>query len=123
MIQSQLKILLTTFLPLTEIVHSKIKFSNKSFRNFLPSEINDSFIIISTNKEKIYKIILSPNTNKSCRSNSIATKVTHFFQDQISNHHATICNLLFSTGTFPAVLKTVKVISIHKKNDKLQVSN
>ena len=40
-----------------EIVHSKIKFLNKSFKNFLSAEINNSFLIISTNKEKIYKII------------------------------------------------------------------
>ena len=44
------------FTSVAEIVHSKIKFSNKSFRNFLSSEINDSFIITSTNKEEIYKI-------------------------------------------------------------------
>ena len=31
------------FTSVAEIVHSKIKFSNKSFRNFLPSEINDFF--------------------------------------------------------------------------------
>ena len=37
------------FTSAAEIVHSKIKFSNKSFRNFLSSEINDSFIITSTN--------------------------------------------------------------------------
>ena len=45
-----------------EIVHSKIKFSNKSFRNFLLSEINDSFIITSGNKEEIYKIISTLNS-------------------------------------------------------------
>ena len=37
------------FTSVAEIIHSKIKFSNKSFRNFLSSEINDSFIITSTN--------------------------------------------------------------------------
>ena len=45
------------FTSVAEIVHSKIKFSNKSFRNFLSSEVNDSFIINSTNKGEIYKII------------------------------------------------------------------
>ena len=44
------------FTSVAEIVHSKIRFSNKSFRNFLSSEINDSFIITSTNKEEIYEI-------------------------------------------------------------------
>ena len=45
------------FTSVAEIVHSKIKFSNKSFRKLLSSEINDSFIITSANKEKIYKIL------------------------------------------------------------------
>ena len=44
------------FTSVAETVHSKIKFSLKSFRNVLSSEINDSFIITSTNKEEIYKI-------------------------------------------------------------------
>ena len=38
------------FTSVTEIVHSKIKFSNKSFRNSLSSETNDSFTVTSTNK-------------------------------------------------------------------------
>ena len=124
MIHSQLLILLVTFLPLfAETVHSKIKFSNKSFKTFLSSEINDSLLITFTKKEEIFKIISSLNSNKSCGSNSIPTKVLHLLQDQISNHLATICNLSFSTGVFPAILKTAKVISIHKKNSKLEVSN
>ena len=104
-------------------MHSKIKFSNKSFKKFLSSEINDSFLITSTNKEEIYKIIKFLKSNKSCRPNSIPTKDLHILQDQISNHLATICNLSFSTGVFPAIPKTAKVIPIHKKNSKLEVSN
>ena len=104
-------------------MHSKIKFSNKSFKKFLSSEINDSFLITSTNKEEIYKIITFLKSNKSCRPNSIPTKDLHILQDQISNHLATICNLSFSTGVFPAIPKTAKVIPIHKKNSKLEVSN
>ena len=106
-----------------EIVHSKIKFSNKSFRNFLSSKINDSFKITSTNKEEIYKIISTLNSNKSGGPNNIPTNILHLLQDQISKHFATICNLSFSTGVFPAILKTAKVIPIHKKNSKLEVSN
>ena len=99
------------FTSIAEIVHSKIKFSNRSFRNLLSSAINDSFIITSTNKEEIYKKIPSLNTSKSCEPNSI--------QNQISNHLATICNVKLSTGFFPAILKTAKVIPIHKKNSIL----
>ena len=83
------------FTSVAEIAHSKIKISNKSFRNFLSSEINDSFIITSTNKEALYKIISSFNTNKSYGPNSIPTKVLHFLQDQLLNQLATLFNLLF----------------------------
>ena len=111
------------FTSVAKIVHSKIKFSHKSFKKFLSSEITDSFIITSTNKEEIYKIISSLNTNKSCGPNSIPTEILHLLQDQISNHLATTCNLSFYTGVFPAILKRAKVIPIHKKNSKLELSN
>ena len=58
----------------------------------MSSEINDCFIETSTNKEEIYKLISSLNTNKSCGPNSIPTKVFRLLQDQLSNHLATICN-------------------------------
>ena len=97
-----------TFLPVLlisnfQIKFSKIKFSNKSFRNFVSSEFNDSFIITSTNKEEIYKI-----------------KFLHLIQDQISSHLATIFHLSFPKEFFPTILKTVKV---NKNNWKIQVSN
>ena len=34
-----------------------------------------------------------------------------------------MCNLSFSTGIFPTILKTAKVIRIHKKDSRLEVSN
>ena len=43
-------------------------------------------------------------------------------QDQISNL-TSIYNFSLSTGVFRAILKTVKVILIHKKNSKLEVPN
>ena len=64
---------------------------------------NDSFIITTTNKEEICKVISSLNIHKSCGPNSISTKILHIVQDQISKHLATICNLSFSTGIFPTI--------------------
>ena len=107
-----------------EAVQSKIKFLNKSFRSFLSTKSNDSFIITAKNKEDICKAVISSlNINKSCGPNSIPTKILHLVQNQISKHLATICNLYFSTEIFPTILKTVKVIPIHKKDSKLEVSN
>ena len=109
---------------IAETVQSKIKFSNKSFRRILSTKNNDTFIITATNKEEICKIISSLNINKSCGPNSIPTKILQLVQDQISKHFATICNLSFSTGMFPTTLKTAfEVISIHRKDSKVEVSN
>ena len=107
-----------------EAVQSKIKFLNKSFRSFLSTKSNDSFIITAKNKEDICKAVISSlNINKSCGPNSIPTKILHFVQDQISKHLATICNLSFPAEIFPTILKTAKVIPIHKKDSRLEVSN
>ena len=111
------------FTSIAETVQSKIKFSNKSFKSFLSTKNNDSFIITTTNKEEICKVISSLNINKSCGPNSIPTKILHFVQDQISKHLATICNLSFPAEIFPTILKTAKVIPIHKKDSRLEVSN
>ena len=121
MTQSQSQIFSTTFSH--QKVQSKIKFSNKYFRNFLSTKNNDSFIITATNKEEICKVISSLNINKSCGPNSIPTKILYLVQDKISKHLATICILSFSTGIFPTILKTAKVIPIHKKDSRPEVSN
>ena len=104
-------------------VQSKIKFSNKSFRSFLSTKNNGSFRITATDKEEICKIISSVNINKSCGPNSIPTKILRLVQDQISKHLATLCNLSFSTAIFPTILKTAKVIPIHKRDSRLEVCN
>ena len=77
------------FTSIAETVQSKINFSNKSFRRFLSTETNDSFIITATNKEEIYKITSSLNINKSCGPNNIPTKL-HLIQDGRSKHLASI---------------------------------
>ena len=89
------------FTSVAKIIHSKIPFSNKSFKNFLSSEINGSFSITSNTKEEIYKTKSSLNSNKYFEPNSISAKVLHLLQDQIPNNLATVCNLSFSTETFP----------------------
>ena len=97
------------FVSVAENVQSKIKFSNKSFRSFLSTKNNDSFIINNTNKEELCEIILSLNINTSCGLNSIPTKILPAVQDQISKHLAIIRNFSFSTGIFPTILRTAKL--------------
>ena len=84
------------FTSIAETARSKIKFSNKSFRSFLSTKNNDSFIIIVTNKKEICKVISSLNINKSCGPISIPNKILYLVQDQISKHLATIWSSSFS---------------------------
>ena len=124
MTQSQLQILSITFShQLLRLFSQKLSFQTDPSEAFYQQKNNDSFIITATNKEEICKVISSLNISKSCGPNSIPTKILHLVQDQIPTHLATICNFSFSTGTFPTILKTVKVIPIHKKDSRLEVSN
>ena len=124
MTQSQLQILSITFShQLLRLFSQKLSFQTDPSEAFYQQKNNDSFIITATNKEEICKVISSLNINKSCGPNSIPTKILHLIQDKISKHLATICNLSFSTGIFPTILKTAKVIPIHKKDSRLEVSN
>ena len=124
MTQSQLQILSITFShQLLRLFSQKLSFQTDPSEAFYQQKNNDSFIITAKNKEEICKVISSLNINKSCGPNSIPTKILYLVQDQISKHLATICNLSFSTGIFPTILKTAKVIPIHKKDSRLEVSN
>ena len=101
----------------------EIKISNKSFRSFLLTKNNLSFITNAASKEKILKKTAFLHLSSSCGVNSISTKILHLVQDQISKHLGTVCNLSFSTGIFPTILKIARVIPIHKKDSKLEVCN
>ena len=124
MTQSQSQILSITFShQLLRLFSQKLSFQTDPSEAFYQQKNNDSFIITATNKEEICKVISSLNINKSCGPNSIPASNLHLVQDQISKHLATICYLSFSTEIFPTILKTAKVILIHKKDSRLEVSN
>ena len=124
MAQSQSQILSITFShQLLRLFSQKLSFQTDPSEAFYQQKNNDSFIITATNKEEICKVISSLNINKSFWPNSIPTKILHLVQDQISKHLATLCNLSFSTAIFPTILKTAKVIPIHKRDSRLEVSN
>ena len=110
-----------------EIVHSKIKFSNKSFRNFLLSEISDSFIITSANKEEIYKIISTLNSRliEFLEEQILYCRQFGFRKDFSTNH--VILTLLeniqkalddgqFACGIFIDLEKAFEVMIYYSKN-------
>ena len=104
------------FSAVAQKVQSKIKFSRKSFSDFLPPNIHESIILSQITEDEISKIISSLNSSKSTGPNSIPTKILKLLQVQISKHLTDIFNLSFTTGIFPHSLKSAKVIPIHKKS-------
>ena len=64
------------FSTVAQKVQSKIKFSRKSFSDFLPPNIHESIILSQITEDEISKIISSLNSSKSTGSNSIPTKIS-----------------------------------------------
>ena len=111
------------FSTVAQKVQPKIKFSSKSFSDFLPTNIHESIILHQITEDEISKIISSLNSSKSTDPNSIPTKTLKLLQVQISKHLTDIFNLSFTTDIFPQSLKSAKVNPIQKKPSKLVVSN
>ena len=53
----------------------------------------------------------------------IPTKILRLLKNDISSQLSEIFNVSFSPGVFPSILKTAKVIPLHKKDSKLDFSN
>ena len=84
---------------------------------------SNSFFLSLTNKNEISSIISCLNPNKFVDPKSIPTKILKLLKDEISSHLFDIYNISFSMGIFPSVLKTARVIPVHKKDSKLGYNN
>ena len=100
-----------------------ISFSHKHFSNFLKNRFNISFFVSPTDKKEIENVISSLDSNKSVGPNSIPTKVLKLLKNDIFSELSEIFNVSFSSGIFPSILKTAKVIPVHTKDSKLDFSN
>ena len=111
------------FSSIAEKTKANIKFSNKSFQDFLHHPNEDSLFITLTDANEVNLIISSLNSDKSTGPNSLPTKILKLLKNEISTHLVDIFNLSFSSGVFPSILKIGKVIPVHKKESKLFYSN
>ena len=84
---------------------------------------SNSFFLSPTNKNEISSTISCLNPNKFVSPKSIPTKILKLLKDEISFHLFDIYNISFSMGMFPSVLKSAKVIPVHKKDSKLGYNN
>ena len=111
------------FSLIAEKTKANIKFSSKSFQDFLHHPNADSLFITPADAHEVNLIISSLNSDKSTGPNSLPTKIIKLLKNDISAHLADIFNLPFSSGVFPFILKIAKVIPAHKKESKQFCSN
>ena len=111
------------FSSIAEKTKANIKFSNRSFQDFLHHPKEESLFITPTDAHEVNLIISWLNSDKSTGPNSLPTKILKLLKNEISTHLADIFNLSFSSGVFPSILKIAKVIPVHKKESKLFCSN
>ena len=101
-----------------------ISFSHKHFSDFHKNRPNISFFVSPTEKAEIENAISSLDSNKSVGPNSIPAKILKLLKNDFSTQLSEIFNISFSSGVFPSILKTVKVIPpLHMKDSKLDFSN
>ena len=104
-------------------IQDSINYSHKSFESFLPPLCQNTFFISPCSKEDVIDIITSLDSSKAIGPNSIPIKILKLLKNDISQHLSDIFNLSFSSGVFPDILKTAKIIPIHKKDSKLECTN
>ena len=102
---------------------SNIKFSNKSFQDFLHHSNAESLFITPKDTHEVILIRPSLNSDKSTAQNILPTKILKLLKHDISPHLAEIFNLSFSSGVFQSILKIPKVLLVHKKVSKQFCSN
>ena len=106
-----------------EKTQAKTKQSLKKYTDYLTNENPDTFFLLSTKKEEIKFILSFLDIYKSTGPFSIPSKVLNMLKNDISEQLGDLFNLSFTTGTFPTLLKTAKVIPIHKKDSKSNYTN
>ena len=104
-------------------IQSSIRFSKKKYCDYLPPLNIESFFLTPTDSTKVPNIIFSLNQSKSDGSNCIPIKILKLLNKDISDQLAILFNQSFSSGIFPSILKTSKIIPIYKKGSKLECSN
>ena len=111
------------FAKLSIDIQSSIRFSNKKYYDYLPPLNIESFFLTPTDSTEVSNIIFSLNQNKSDGPNSIPIKILKLLNKDISDQLAILFTQSFSSGIFPSILKTSKIIPIYKKGSKLEYSN
>ena len=96
-----------------------IKYSNKHFSDYLLNETSSAILLKPTDKEEIANIISSLNYSKTSGPKRLPHRILFLIKNEISKQLADILNLSFTTSVSSSVLKTAEVVSVFKKDSKL----
>ena len=103
------------FASMAETTKKSIKYLHKHFSDYLSNDSDSTIFLEPTDKEEIANIISSLNSNKATGSNSIPYRILFLLKNEILEQLSDLLNLSFTTGVFPSVLKTAKVVPIFRK--------
>ena len=104
-------------------IRKKLIPATTSFSCYLADPAKNSLFMRPTNEKEIEQKIKAMKDNKALGPNSIRTKILKVHSKTLSKLLAELINLSLNQGKFPAILKIVKVITIHKRGDKGECDN
>ena len=109
------------FVSAADTAKQNINYPHKHLIPIIPLKHlwNNSIFIQPTDSEEIANIISSLNINKVSGPFSISNKILILLKHDISKQLADLFKLSFSSGSFPSILKTAKVVPVLKKGSKL----
>jgi len=87
----------------------------KDFKAYLSNRTTASFFISPTSPQEVEILISSLSDSKASGPHSIPVRIIKLLKQDISKPLSDLFNLSFSTGFFPSILKTSKVIPVFKK--------
>ena len=102
---------------------SGIPYQLHDFTKYCHVPNNNSMFCTPASTAEILKIISSFKDNKAPGPDNIAPKLLKLISTDVIEPLAYILNLSFSSGQVPHLLKTAKVIPLHKKGDKDKPGN
>ena len=106
------------FTSIAENIKKGIPKSSKNFRNFLKNPNPHSLYLSKISCQEVLECLDNLDGRKANGPASIPSTALNLIKSEISKPLANIFNLCFTTGIFPDILKSAKVIPIYKNKGK-----
>ena len=114
---------LHNFCNIPKEIEKKLIPATTNYSCYLMDPAKNSLFMRPTDEKEIERKIKAMKDNKAYGPNSIRTKILKVHSKTLSKPLAELINLSLNQGKFPTILKTAKVIPIHKRGDKSEYDN